>query len=356
MISSIRPPALGPGGTIAFISPSSRINEEFSTVICRATELLQGRGYQVRVFFTPDVDIQSSITNRHAEIRSVFLDSTISAIICTIGGITFTELLPALIADKELHRAIKLNPKIVVGSSDTTGLHWFLYALTGMRTFYGPSAIPELGTADSLDDASPLAFCIKHLFGAIASTDPIGDIPRSLTYAPSAPAFFRNPSSVEKQEVVPAPAWKWLRKGKGKGRLFGGCLTIVARLNGVSTITPDWRGRIVFLETSLEESKHLPLVQRAVADLIAQEVFEEAAGLVIGRPYGYDSKQRVEEYASVFTALLCEGRLATVKNQFPILMNVDIGHTTPMVTLPYDALAELDSEHDRFLISEAGVV
>ena len=76
-----------------------------------------------------------------------------SAIICTIGGTTFTELLPALIADTELHDRIRTNPKLVIGYSDITGFHWFLYAFTGLRTFYGPAAIPELGgTMESVDD------------------------------------------------------------------------------------------------------------------------------------------------------------------------------------------------------------
>jgi muramoyltetrapeptide carboxypeptidase LdcA involved in peptidoglycan recycling len=94
-------------------------------------------------------------------------------------------------------------------------------------------------------------------------------------------------------------------------------------------------------------------VKAGIADLIAQGVFDEAAGLVVGRPFGYDSEEAREEYAGVITGLLCEGRLAEKK--FPILFNVDIGHTTPMVTLPFDVLAELDSERDRFAILEPAV-
>ncbi|KAL1853954.1 hypothetical protein Daus18300_011621 [Diaporthe australafricana] len=356
MPTPVTPPALKPGATVAFISPSARLNERLPAVLSRATAVLSDQGYNVRIIFTPDTGIQSSITNRHAEIRSAFLDPSISAVICTIGGETFTQVLPTLIADEELCTHIRKNPKVVVGSSDMTGLHWFLYGLTGLRTFYGPSAIPELGTADSIDDeGSPLSFCVKSLFAAIAKPEPLGDIPCSPVYAPKAPAFFRDRNSVEVQEVVPAPKWEWIRPGKAQGRLFGGCLTVVVRLNGIRAIAPDWRGRIVFLETSAGESRDLDLVRVGVADLIAQGVFEEAAGLVIGRPYGYDSEERLEKYAGVFKTLLCEGRLAGNKNQFPILFNVDIGHTTPMVTLPFDVLAELDSESDRFAILESGV-
>ena len=108
------------------------------------------------------------------------------------------------------------------------------------------------------------------------------------------------------------------------------------------------------METSAGVSRELYLVRMGVADLVAQGVFREAAGLVIGRPYGYDSEERTGQYVDVFRGLLCDGK-ASGGNEFPILFGVDFGHTTPMVTLPFDALAELDSEADRFAILESGV-
>ncbi|OIW29220.1 peptidase u61 ld-carboxypeptidase a [Coniochaeta ligniaria NRRL 30616] len=351
--------ALEPGATIAFISPSARLVDAFPDVMTRATNVLQNRGYKVKTLYTPDAGIQSSIENRVSEIRTAFLDPTVSAIICVVGGPSFTELLPALIADTELHAHIRANPKIVVGYSDITGLHWFLHAYTGLRTFYGPGAIPELGDVGSVDDEStPVAFCAKHLFRAIESREPLGDIARSPFYALKLPPFFKEPASVEPAALAPPPAWTWIRPGKARGRLFGGCLTVVARLQGVPSIVPDWRGRIVFVETALGETEGsgnpLARVRAGFADLIAAGVFEEAAGLVVGRAFGYNSAEARDKYASVIKGLLCEGRLAAT-NPFPILLNVDIGHTRPMVTLPFDALAELDSEKDRFAVLESGV-
>lgn len=358
MPSPITPPAVKPGATIAFISPSERLNTVQSSALLRATALLTTKGYTLRTIFIPDNGTtQSSINHRLDEIRTAFGDPSVSAIICTIGGAAFTQLLPMLIADEALLDHIRAYPKVVVGASDMTGLHWFLHARAGLRTFYGPSAIPELGVTDSIEDeGSPLAFCARSLFAVITDPTPLGEIPRSKVYAPKYPSFFfRGPDCVDAQEVVPTPKWQWLRGGKAQGRLFGGCLTVVVRLNGIPAIRPDWRGRIVFLETSAGESRDLGLVQTGVADLIAQGVFEVAAGLVIGRPYGYDTDQKREDYQRVFRELLCAGHLGQAGNQFPILYGVDIGHTTPMVTLPYDVLASLDSDNDQFAILEAAV-
>ncbi|KAH7131683.1 peptidase u61 ld-carboxypeptidase a [Dactylonectria estremocensis] len=359
MPSPIVPKALETGATIAFISPSARLNDELPDVMSRATALLSGRGYQVRTFFNKDEGIQSGINNRLSEIRAAFSDPSISAIICTIGGPCFNELLPALIADTELHGIIRANPKIVVGYSDISGLHWFLYAMTGLRTFYGPGAIPELGGSyPPQDENSPLAFSVKHLFRAIATREPLGDIPRSMNYAPREAAFFLDPPSTKLPDLAPSHPWTWIRPGKAQGRLFGGCLTVVARLLGVRAVVPQWKDRIVFVETAMgdNEARGVPLgrVRAAFADLIAAGVFEEAAGLVVGRAFGYDSEEARDSYAGVIRELLCEGRLA--ERKFPILFNVDIGHTEPLVTLPYDALAVLDSENDKFAVIESGVV
>lgn len=359
MPSPILPPALKPGATIAFVSPSARLNNIIPAAISRAKDLFTAQGYHVRELFTPDTSIQSSITNRLSELRTALTDPSISAVVCTIGGPSFNELLPALLADTELHAAIRADPKVVVGYSDITGLHWFLHATTGLRTFYGPCPLPELGEPRAADDAeheaSALAFCARHLFRAITDPAPIGDVARSPTYAPDVAVMFKEPESLARPRLVPSGGWTWLRRGRGEGRLFGGCLTVMARLGGVRDVVPDWRGRIVFIETAMgdDEVSGNPLgrVRAGVADLIAQGVFDDAAGLVVGRPFGYDSPKAREQYAGVIKGLLCEGRLA--EKQFPILYNVDIGHTTPLVTLPFDALAVLDSEKDQFAILES---
>ncbi|KAI2622771.1 peptidase [Hypomontagnella submonticulosa] len=359
MPSTVIPKALEPGSTIAFVSPSARINNDFPAVMSRATSVLTGRGYRVRELFNSDSGIQSSIQNRLSELRIAFSDPTISAIICTIGGPSLNELLPALIADTELHSIIRANPKIVAGYSDITCLHWFLHTVTGLRTFYGPGAIPELGAPESIEDeTTPLAFCANNLFRAITSREPIGDVPRSLKYAPRLPPFILDAASSQPGEAVPTPEWKWIRPGKAQGRLFGGCLTVMARLAGVRSIVPDWRGRIVFFETAMGEDgvsgNPIYRVRAGIADLIAQGVFDDAAGLVVGRPFGYDAPDMKESYIGVIKELLCEGPLA--EKNFPILFDVDVGHTTPSVTLPLDALVMLDSEKDKFAILEPGVV
>ncbi|KAI0904401.1 peptidase [Ustulina deusta] len=357
MPSPIVPKALEPGQTIAWVSPSARLNDKLPAVMARATAVLTGKGYQVRELYTLDTGIQNGIANRLSELRAALTDPAISAVFCTIGGPAFTELLPALLADTALHAAIRAHPKIVVGYSDITGLHWFLHAVAGLRTFYGPAAIPELGELASLEDAdSALAFSTRNLFRAIADRGPVGDVERSRSFVPGLPSYCLGQPE-EPNALVPNTPWTWIRPGKGEGRLFGGCLTVMARLAGVRAIAPEWRGRIVFFETAvgddLVSGNPLERVQAGIADLIAQGVFEDVEGLVVGRPFGYHTPELRAQYIGVIQGLLCEGPMAEKK--FPILFNVDFGHTSPLVTLPFDTLACLDSDKDRFAILESAV-
>ena len=85
-----------------------------------------------------------------------------------------------------------------------------------------------------------------------------------------------------------------------------------------------------------------------MADLVNAGVIGQISGLVIGRPYGYDEKMR-EEFAQL-VADQCYG------TAFPILFNVDIGHTAPILTLPMNAMASIDSSKDDFSILEPGVL
>jgi len=85
-----------------------------------------------------------------------------------------------------------------------------------------------------------------------------------------------------------------------------------------------------------------------MADLANMDLFDQIAGLVIGRPFAYDEKMRKEFEKMILGQ--CYG------TNFPILMNVDVGHTHPILTIPLNAMCSLDSEYDSWEILEPGVV
>ncbi|KAJ4417093.1 hypothetical protein N0V82_006375 [Gnomoniopsis sp. IMI 355080] len=358
---SVLPKALPPGGTIALISPSERMHETFSTATTRGIKVLESLGYTVKPIWTHEdpatKTIASHIAVRKAELLKAFADRTVDAIICMVGGSTLTELIPALLHDAEALQVLKDNPKVVVGFSDITHLHWLLYSQTGLRTFYGPMIVSELA-----EMPQPAEYSMRHLLAAITKPGAaVGRIDASSEWRPTLAPYFKDQESVEASSYEPTPAWRWLRKGQAEGRAFGGCLSVVVRLQAVPALVPDWTGRVVFLETSMAEGdiwgRAPPAkVRQQLADLVSQGVFDKVAGVVLGRFFGWED--HVEELDRTVREVIIEN--PWVKNaeypEFPVLYGVDFGHTSPMITIPYDALCRLDSDKDEFSILEAGVV
>src|SRR5262249_839593 len=75
---------------------------------------------------------------RAEDLMQAFADSSIKAILSTVGGEEWVRILPHLDLD-----LIKNNPKIFLGFSDMTTIHMACYR-AGLSSFYGPSVMVEL--------------------------------------------------------------------------------------------------------------------------------------------------------------------------------------------------------------------
>ncbi|MPZ70458.1 MAG: hypothetical protein GEU71_13170 [Actinobacteria bacterium] len=93
----------------------------------------------------------------------------------------------------------------------------------------------------------------------------------------------------------------------------------------------------------MESSEEAPAPEYVDAYLTTFErdgLFDAAAGLIVGRPYGY-----TEDDKDVLFEVI-ERRTET--SGIPVLADVDIGHTDPMLTLPMGAMARLDAAAPSF--------
>ncbi|KEQ94217.1 hypothetical protein AUEXF2481DRAFT_41396 [Aureobasidium subglaciale EXF-2481] len=342
---SITPPALRKGDTIAFISPSSRLNTLFAQRIGKATSFFQSRGFHIKVIFDESFpsDPLSAVKHRCHELHLAFSDPDVKAIICTIGGLTADELLPHL--DYDL---IRKNPKVFCGYSDITLLHHALLKESGLRTFYGPAVIPEFG-----ESPEPLRFTRKHFFDMVMKTVKRQSVPRSPVHVMEFKNWLAREPDQEPRELVPAPGWKWLREGRAEGRLTGGCLASLVQVSGQRHLD-DYKDKILILE--LPEGEHpgepylLYAARTAMAHLETSGVLRVIAGMIVGRPYMYDEKA-TEDFERMILDQ-CDGM------EFPILAGVDTGHSDPMLTLPLDVMVALDSSagvDEQFVILEEAV-
>jgi muramoyltetrapeptide carboxypeptidase len=308
----ITPPALRKGDTIAFVSPSSRVNTLFARRIQKATSFFQDRGFKIKVFYNETLppDHSSTIQVRCSELHSAFSDPDVKAIICTIGGLSANELLPHL--DYDL---IRTNAKIFCGYSDITILQHAFFTQCGLRTFYGPAVIPEFGEADG-----PMEFTTNNFFKMVMEKVERRIVPRSATHTLEFNNWLSENEADEPRTSIPAPQWKWLKAGKGQGQRYGGCLPSLVQLCGTKYL-PDYTGRILLLE--LPEgaqpgvSFSLDFARSAMADLRNAGILEKITGMVIGRPYMYDEKM-----TAAFEKMVVDQSYGL---EIPILASVDSG-------------------------------
>ncbi len=176
---------------------------------------------------------------RVRELRGLFEDDAVAGIVCARGGAGALHVLPGL--DPLLAQR---HPKVFVGCSDITFLHSTFNAL-GLVTFHGPMAAGDIGRG-TWDPAS--------FWSAVSGEG--------------------EPYASGSDDLVP------LREGHGRGRLLGGCLSILASAAGTPwAFRPDREGTILFLEDVAEPPYR---VDRHLRQLRAAGAFEGLRGIVFG--------------------------------------------------------------------------
>jgi muramoyltetrapeptide carboxypeptidase LdcA involved in peptidoglycan recycling len=109
---------------------------------------------------------------------------------------------------------------------------------------------------------------------------------------------------------------------------------------------PDWEGRILFIATS-EGAPPPEVVDGMLMDYENMGVFGAISGLLVGRPMRYTQEQRRQ---------LCDVVLGRTKAfDFPVVMDMDFGHTAPQFTLPIGCHARIDTFSKVFEILEPAV-
>lgn len=111
-----------------------------------------------------------------------------------------------------------------------------------------------------------------------------------------------------------------------------------------------WDGAILLYETS-EEAPSDTLVLRWMRNLAAQGILSRISGMLLGRAGGQmTDAQRIAQGLSIMRALDEVGL-----NTLPVIADLDIGHTDPILTLPYGAVAEIECATSTVRILEAAV-
>jgi muramoyltetrapeptide carboxypeptidase len=308
---TVLPPKLNPGDAIGIVAPASPMIPER---LAHGIRYLQKRGFQIKLGeHIHDLHgyLAGCDEDRVGDLNQMFLDDEVAAIFCTRGGYGVPRILPAV--DYE---AIRRRPKILVGYSDITALQLAIFKNTGLVTFSGPMVAVEMATAIP-------SFTEAHFWKMLSE-------PR---------AGF--------QMRVKSASGFCLRPGKAKGRLLGGCLSLICSLLGTPFL-PDFRGAILFLEDIGEEPYR---IDRMLTQLKLAGILNQVNGIVFGQfpecvPKSSGPSLNLSEVIAEVTADL----------PIPILVDFPYGHIDEKYTLPIGIEAVLEAEAGVLEIVEPAVL
>jgi len=332
----IIPAKLQIGDNVGIISPSFGGAGAFSHRYQQADESLNKIGLKVKPAknaLKSSGYVSSSIKDRVDDIHEMFSDPSVSAIICSIGGNHSNQLLQYL--DYDL---IAKNPKPFIGYSDITVLHYALLKFANLQTFYGPCLITQFGEYPEVLD-----FTLDHFVKALFERE-IGTITPSKFYTDEFLDWSLKLDLSRARTMTINKGYEWADPGYAKGKIIGGCLGSLNHLLGTKYWI-DPTEKIFFLDIPESEpgkGMKIPDVDAYLTDLDNCEVFSVISGLIVGRLYGYSAGEEL-----LVKTLL---RRFTSDKPYPVLLDVDFGHTDPIITIPYLAQAEINSANNSFSI------
>jgi len=304
-----------------FVAPASELEEKRMLL---AKKRLEARGYQVKFrddLFEQEGYLAGSDERRAEELMQAFLDPEVQAVFPGTGGYGTMRIL-----DRLDYKAIRANPKLLIGFSDITALHAAINRHAGLITWHSPAPMWGLGgypNPEKLGRNNLTPFSAKYFFAAIEAND--NGQPRPLAYTIETPAGVPQPVAIG--------------KGKARGRLTGGNLSLVVALEG-TPYALETRDAILLLEDTREAPYR---VDRMLRQLQLAGKLKHLRGAVLGQ---FTKSFDREDNETEDPRYLVNGVLRQYFEPLgiPVLMNYPIGHHSMNATLPLGGEVEIDAD------------
>ncbi|HEY1866044.1 MAG TPA: LD-carboxypeptidase [Candidatus Acidoferrales bacterium] len=308
----LRPRPLGPGSTFRVISPASAGDREALSRGAAELERLRFRVQLTSPPMKPEGFFAGTVQGRVAEFADALRDPGTDALIGARGGYGSA----ALLDGSGLSGAVtaKLVPKLLIGYSDITVLHAYLWARWRWTSLYGPMVAAGFdGGADRPGgyDLASFLNAVGEECGGNVTRRRAARSPRGWTVA------------LGGETLVP---------GNASGVVLGGCLTLLQTTLG----TPweiDTRGAILILEDRGVKPYQL---DRMLVHLAQAGKFRGVRGIVLGEFPDCDPPHN----SAVTVRDVCRRVLGGL--HVPVTFGAAIGHTPrPIRTVPLGVRARL---------------
>ncbi len=329
-MEKIVPEKLKKGDEIRVIGPSRNMNILNDETIEIAKTTLESLGYKVTFSKNirnsiSDLYMCASIEDRIEDLHDAFKDKNVKAILTVIGGFNVNQILDYI--DYEL---IRENPKIICGYSDITALLDTITAKTGLVTYYGPH-FSTFGIKKGNE------YTIDY-FQKMFTDNNLVDIKPSDNWSNDLWFLNQDERVFNKNHGIDI-----INTGKAKGKIIGGNLSTINLLQGTPYMSKE-KDVILFIEDDGMAGENYQLnFDRNLQSLIHCINASNIKGIIVGRAEE-NCKMTYEKWKMIFETK------KELKN-IPIAVNLDFGHTNPMITFPIGGTAEIEINNNDINIS-----
>jgi muramoyltetrapeptide carboxypeptidase len=277
---------------IGIVSPASSL-KDMKTFYSNIRKL-ESYGYTVKV--SKFACIQGKLTagtdkQRGKDFVTTCSDPGVDIVLCSRGGYGSVQLLDLL--DMKFRKRLQ---KQFVGYSDITTLHLYFQQFRNSVTYHGP------GLTSLFQERAGEAYRIEMLQRALSAKNTSWSI-------------INDEQHLQSKVHV-------LRRGKAKGKLTGGNLTIICSHLG-TPLKLNFSEKILFLE---EVNEPPYKVDRMLTQLLRSGVLKGVMGIACGAFSGVNEKEE-----NLIIELITE-KLSFLK--VPILYGLPIGHIPFNATIP----------------------
>lgn len=339
----LKPRALKPGSTLGIFTPSSPAYAANEGLFLNGIKSLENLGFKVKQgTLTAQRRAQgyrsSTPEERAKEFMDLITDPRVDGLISTIGGMNSSSMIPFLDFER-----IRAERKVICGFSDVTSLHMAILKFSGLRTVYGPSVMCWFGEwPDGIPESSEwfLEAISKHIEGT-----------REI-HAPSRWSNHRRrwdngdwknvPRQWEKNE-----GWTVLSPGTAEAPILA--LNLNTLLSAAGTrYWPEFKDKILLVE---DMDAPLSRTERSLRQLSMIGVFDEIAGLIVGKPENFNAEGASFSYDDLIQEVVG-------KRPYPIISQFDCSHCVPMISVPQLTPVRLSAANDlkvSFTFLDGGV-
>lgn len=333
------PPFIQKGDTVGFAAPAfGCVAEPYYTAFQNARKKIREMGYREKLGANCLVDRGIGISNTPEKCAEEFMqmygDAEANCILSCGGG----ELMCEIVSYLDFKNLSQMPPKWFMGYSDNTNITFLLATLADTASVYGPCA-PAFGMEpwhSALEDAWQLLqgkkLCMSNY--PLWEIESLKDELHPLVPYHVTEKFSMRTFGAEEGKVV-------------KGRLIGGCLDCLANLVGtrfdrVVEFTQTYRedGIIWFLEAC---DLNVFSIRRALWNMKEAGWFRHVKAFLIGRPMHYNEPMMGLDQYDAVTGILKDFNV-------PVYMDLDIGHTAPMMPLICGSYASVCGVGNQFTI------